>query len=468
MESSLKRAADLKQALLDFVLDADGELATALESFSAEQLSGAQQQGMNSRDLVIHRFLTEGVVGTSTPIDLFLQDQEGLELSTSDRALVLSWKSSFVGLFAITHVSEDGVDVRNWMTDKLYTVKSSDPDELAKLSRLKAGEMLLTQIAPFQAETWLFFSSYISLGKLGKPKLAIAIGNFKKAHKKHLYGDAPELLEEAWKSVEKYHDEFVEFFGAAEVTLSGYHLGKKLKEFQEIALQKRLESLSIDPDQSLGDLADEAGLSEAEIATAAADAGIDAKAVSDVLSNPGKAKMAAPQVELPAHLKNAEQVTVMTHPRWGQLFLANHAQLKAQLAQLDEADEADEASEASEADKEANADLSKQAIAAKLVRRYLDDPEINTFVWHQLAQQYPAPLERLIREVCDRPNFVLSTDLDSLLAESNKPLAPELPEIASVPMHLHNLFQEAVLEVHKDKSKSKAPAKQSFGFKKKA
>ncbi len=464
MESSLKRAADLKQALLDFVLDADGELATALESFSAEQLSGAQQQGMNSRDLVIHRFLTEGAVGTSTPIDLFLQDQEGLELSDSDRALVLSWKSSFVGLFAITHVLEDGVEVRNWMTDKLYSVKSSDPDELAKLSRLKAGEMLLTQIAPFQAETWLFFSSYISLGKLGKPKLAIAIGNFKKAHKKHLYGDAPELLEEAWKSVEKYHDEFVEFFGAAEVTLSGYHLGKKLKEFQEMALQKRLESLSIDSDQSLGDLADEAGLSEAEIATAAADAGIDAKAVSEVLSNPGTAKMAAPQVELPAHLKNAEQVTVMTHPRWGQLFLANHAQLKAQLAQLNEADEANKADEPNEAD----ADPSKQAIAAKLVRRYLDDPEINTFVWHQLAQQYPAPLERLIREVCDRPDFVLSADLDSLLAESHKPLAPELPEIASVPMHLHNLFQEAVLEVHKDKPKSKAPTKQSFGFKKKA
>ncbi len=459
MESSLKRAADLKQALLDFVLDADGELATALESFSADQLSGAQQQGMNSRDLVIHRFLTESMVGTSTPIDLFLQHQESLELSDSDRALILSWKSSFVGLFAITHILEDGVDVRNWMTDKLYTVKSSNPDELTKLSRLKAGEMLLTQIAPFQAETWMFFSSYISLGKLGKPKLAIAIGNFKKAHKKYLYGDAPELLEEAWKSVEKYHDEFVEFFGADEVMLSGYHLSKKLKEFQDIALQKRLESLSIDPDQSLSDLADEAGLSEVEIATAAADAGIDAKAVTEVLNNPGKAKMAAPQVELPAHLKNAEQVTVMTHPRWGQLFLANHAQLKAQLAQLNETNEADE---------EANVDPSGQAIAAKLVRRYLDDPEINTFVWHQLAQQYPAPLERLIREVCDRPDFVLSTDLDLLLAESHKPLSPELPEIASVPMHLHNLFQEAVLEVHKDKPKSKAPAKQSFGFKKKA
>lgn len=453
MESSLKRAADLKQALLDFVLDADGELATALESFSADQLSGAQQQGMNSRDLVTHRFLTEGVVGASTPIDLFLQHQAGL--SDGDRDLLLSWKASFIGLFAITQILEDGVDVRNWMTDKLYTVKSSNPDELTKLSRLKEGEMLLTQIAPFKTDSWMFFSPYISLGKLGKPKLAVAIGNFKKAHKKQLYGDAPELLEEAWKSVEKYHDEFVEFFGADEVTLSGYHLSKKLKEFQEIAVQKRLESLSIDPNKSFSDLADEAGLSEAEIASAASAAGVDAEAVSEALSHPEKTKMASPQVELPAHLKNAEQVTVMTHPRWGQMFLSTYAQLKTQLAQLAQLNEAE-------------VDTSSQAIAAKLVHRYLDDPEINTFVWHQLAQQYPAPLESLIRQVCDRPDFVLSTDLDSLLAEFNKPLEPELPEIASVPLHLHNLFQEAVLEVHKDKPKAKSPAKQAFGFKKKA
>lgn len=453
MESSLNRAAELKQALLDFVLDADGALATALESFSADQLSGTQQQGMNSRELVIHRFLTEGVVEASTPIDLFLQDQASL--SGGDRALVLSWKSSFVGLFAITQVLEDGVTAMNWMTAKNYTLKSSNPDELTKLSRLKAGEMLLTQIAPLNLESWMFFSPYISLGKLGKPKLAIAIGNFKKAHKKHLYGDAPDLLEEAWTSVEKYHDEFVDFFGADQVTLSGYHLSKKFKEFQEIALQKRLESLSIDPNTSLGDLADEAGLSNAEIATAAAAAGMDAKMVSDVLAHPEQTKMAPPQVELPPHLKNAEQVTVMTHPRWGQLFLSTYAQFKTELAKLSETD----------ADSSDKADT---AIAEKLVRRYLDDPDMNAFVWHQLAQAYPAALERLIQTVCDRPDFVLSSDLGALLADYHKPLEPELPEIASVPLHLHNLFQEAVLEVHKDKPKAKAPAKQSFGFKKKA
>lgn len=449
MESNLERAAELKQALLDFVLDADGDLATALESFSADHLSSAQQQGMNSRDLVIHRFLTEGVVGSSTPIDLFLEDQVGL--SDSDRALLLSWKSSFVGLFAITQILEDGVKVMNWMTAKLYTVKPSDPDELTKLSRFKVGDMLLAQIAPFQPEIYLFFSPYIALGRLGKPKLAVAIGNFKKAHKEHLYGDAPELLEEAWKSVEKYHDEFVDFFGAAEVTLSGYHLSKKFKEFQEIALQKRLESLTVDSNASLEELADEAGFSKEEIADAANAAGIDAGLVTQALEHPESAKMATPQVELPAHLKNAEQVTVMTHPRWGQLFLANYAQFKTQLAQL-----------------EVDAAAADTAIAAKLLRRYLDDPEMNTYVWHQLAQDHPAALERLIQEVCDRPAFVLSTDLDSLLAEHQKPLEPELPEIASVPLHLHNLFQEAVLEVHKDKPKAKSSAKPSFGFKKKS
>lgn len=47
------------------------------------------------------------------------------------------------------------------------------------------------------------------------------------------------------------------------------------------------------------------------------------------------------------------------------------------------------------------------------------------------------------------------------MKEFKKPTEPELPESASVPLHLHNLFQEAVLEVNKDKSKNKASKKPS-------
>jgi hypothetical protein len=65
--------------------------------------------------------------------------------------------------------------------------------------------------------------------------------------------------------------------------------------------------------------------------------------------------------------------------------------------------------------------------------------------------------------VLKRPDFKLDSDLNALLQQYNKPIEPELPEIASVPVHLHNLFEEAVAEVDKSKSKSKSTKKTGFG-----
>jgi hypothetical protein len=164
--------------------------------------------------------------------------------------------------------------------------------------------------------------------------------------------------------------------------------------------------------------------------------------------------MMTPKIELPPHLKKAEQVTVLTHPRWGQVFLPNYAQFKASLT---------EATNSSAVDA-ANAGNSTASSAETLARKFLEDPAIPAFVWYQLAEQYPTQLEIVLRTVLERPNFNLSQDLDSVLQEFGKTLQPDLPEIASVPLHLHNLFQDAVVEVSKDKSKKKIKPKTATGF----
>jgi len=71
----------------------------------------------------------------------------------------------------------------------------------------------------------------------------------------------------------------------------------------------------------------------------------------------------------------------------------------------------------------------------------------------------------VLQTVLKRPNFQLDRDLDALLQEFNKPTEPELPEIASVPLHLDNLFQAAVAEVDKTKSKSNSKRRQVSAFK---
>jgi hypothetical protein len=441
MDTVLQRSQELKEALTDFVLDADGDLAVALESFSAEQLTRSQQQNMHQRTLVVDRFITEGRVGNQTPIDLFLKSHA--DLSASDRQLLQGWQRSFVGLFAITQILTDGFELMNWTTAKHYRVHSHPASASQDTERLKEGEILLTQIAPITETDWIFFSPWTALGRLGKPKLAVAIGNFRDNYKKHLYSDAPDLLDEAWKSVERYHDDFVDFFGDEEVTLSGYELGKKLTEFQDKLTQKSFEAAGIDRSKTLEEIAEAAGVSEEELAEAAEAMGTDQQTIAQAWKAQSKTKMAAPQVELPAHLKKAEQVTALSHPKWGQMFLPAYDSLQKLL----------------EAD-----DWTTVPNAAESIRRALEDKEMNAFVWRRLAQRHPQSLETILRAVFARPEFKLEQDLDALLQSYHKPLEPELPDIASVPMHLHELFQEAVVEVNKNKSKTKPKKKTATGF----
>jgi hypothetical protein len=448
METTLKRAGTLKKALLEFVLDAEGDLAIALEAYCAEHLSRfakSQYQDSAQTELVIDSFLNAGKVSDKTPLELFLESLP--ELEERDRRLVEGWQRSFTGLFSVTQVLSGGVELMNWMTAKHYIVKSNGLQPPEQLARLKEGEVVLTRISPVTSTEWMFSNVLILLGKPGKPKLAVAIGNFKKHYKEYLYGDAPELLEEAWHSVEQYHQEFIDFFGSSEITLPGYQANQKLKAFQGAIAQRRLDASGIDSTQSLADLADHAGISRTEITGAAESIGASAVTVDKLLERKTqerqKVVMATPQVDLADHLKKAETLTMFTHPRWGQIFLPTYHQLK-NLLETD--------------------DWQGIENAEKLVIQSLEDSEINAYIWKHLANQYPIRLEAVIQTSLERPHFDLDQDLDKLLQEFDKPLDPELPETASVPLHLHTLFQDAVKEVHKSQSKSKAKQKTGTGF----
>jgi transcriptional regulator with XRE-family HTH domain len=445
----LEQAHQLKQALVDFVLDAEGELAQALETYAAVHLRRGSGDNIQ-QELIIDSFLVEGKVDDKSPLELFIESREDLSESNIDDGvnlpnLIKSWHRSFVGLFAISDVLSDGFEFRNWLTDKYYIVKPSDTQTLEKLSRLKVGEIILTRIFPVNNSYWMFSSPYTIMGKLGKPKLAVAIGNFKENYKNNLYSDAPDLLEEAWLSVEKYHHDFVDFFGSDEITLPGYQLNKKIAEFQELITDKRLAEAGIDSSKSLAEMAAEAGVSEAEIETAAQEFGADSQVVSQILqgkTNNGKSKMVMPKVDLPAELRKAEQVTAISHPRWGQMFLPTYSRMQTILS-----DEDEENIEGNE----------------KLIRHYLEDKSINAFIWYRLAAKYPTQLEKVLQDFLQRPEFKIN-DLDSLLQEFDKPIEPDLPEIASVPIHLHNLFQEALTEINKSKPKAKGQKKPAKGF----
>ncbi|MGG6238879.1 hypothetical protein ACQ4N7_09575 [Nodosilinea sp. AN01ver1] len=453
MNDQLKRSEELKQELYNFVLDADGALATALESYSADRLkrwSETNLQGISRSELAIDMFLTEGQVADQLVLDAFTQSQS--QLSEADQALVKSWRNTFNGLFKVLQVpggdsaagSGDRYQLMNWLTEKQYWVEPNQAQSAEELARLSPGEIVVTRLLPIAADEWTFSGPLMLLGKLGKPKLAVAIGNFKNWFPGYLYGDAPDLLEEAWESVERFHQDFVEFFGGDRVTLSGHELNKKLNEYQDVITQRRLEEAGIDGSKSLQELAAEAGVSEEEIAESVESFGEDGSQVGRLLQNKKAVKMVMPSINLPDDLRRAEAVTVFVHPRWGQTFLKDYNRLTELAAATDEA---------------------STAKLDRLVQKYLKDDAVNAYIWRCLVDENPEPLTASLGRVLERPELT-AADLDEVLVQADKPLEPTLPEIANVPIHLHNLFQEALQEVGQSssKKKSKGKPKRKTGF----
>lgn len=446
MDNILIRANDLYQELSDFILEADGDVAVYLEEFSSlhlSRLSKSQYQGNQDNQMVLSMFASESRIKNKTPIELFIENQNNL--STTDINLLINWQKSFVGLFSVKENSPTGLHLTNTMTDKDYHIKIKNSHEQQQLSRVKPGEILLTRISPLDDKNWIFSGPLTLMGRLGKPKLAVAIGNFKQNYPSHLYGDAPELLKEAWLSVEYYHQQFINFFEYDEITLTGRELEIKLSEFQEVLVNSRLASAGIDNSESLQKIIDESDIDRGEIIESAETIDVDAQKVTNLLDNQVTSKMVTPKIDLPQEILKAPKVTVISHPRWGQIFLTDYEKLKSNFE---------------------NSDFQSNPGQEKIIKDYLKKPEVSAYIFFRLREKYSPQLEKVLQNVLQTPNFSLINDLNQVLEKYNKILSPELPEIASVPIHLNNLFEEALLEVNsKKQSKRKGKTKGKTGFK---
>lgn len=442
MQENIERALQLKQKLIDFAYDAEGEMAIALESYAAKK--GKQNSyGIKQQNLTIDLFITTETIGDQTPLAVFLASAK--DLTSQDIELIKLWQKNFIGLFEIQEITENYYQLFNWLTAKTYKVYGHDTMPEKETSRWQPGEIILTILAPINNNEWFFFSDRIIKGRLSQPKLAVAIGEFRDNYPDFLYADAPELLEQAWDSVAVYHDDFVDYLGGDRITLPGYKLNQKIAELQQKMSQKKLADAGIDSDKSLSQMLAESGTSEAEFAETAGDLGIDAEAVTNTANR--KLSMMTPKVDLPTAIKQAESVTVFSDPRWGQMFLPNFVKFTDLLG-----------SEKPEALGETCYEIS-----LPFIRKYLEQTEANYYVWQQLKQEYPEMLEKLLQNYCHNNDFNLEVDLDELLLKYNKPSTPQLPSIASVPIHLNDLFEAAVAQVQKNKSPTKKKKKKK-GF----
>ncbi|MGI0494973.1 hypothetical protein ACN4EG_24575 [Alkalinema pantanalense CENA528] len=424
---AIDRAEQLKREIIDFIYDTEGEGAIALERYSARQLKQPNPGNWPNRELLLTRFMVEDQTLGETPIETFIQHHP--ELSSAEQQLLRSWPQAIVSLFEITAVLEDGYyQLQNWLTQRSYSVHLGHTSPEIQ-TRLQPQEICLVQIAPLEGDRWMALTKPVLLGRLGKPKLAVAIGNFRQCYRRYLYSDAPDLLEESWRSVEQQYHASQEFFGSAIVTLPGRQLNQRLKTFQDHLSDQQLQKAQVNADEILED-----AISDAEDTLTETE--------NQQLKTAKASKMVIPPMELPPNLQQAEEVTMLTHPRWGQCFLASYASLERYLA----------------SGKGYSIEQATQAL-----RKLFHDPGGPVFIFHHLAEQYPTALETLVQQTLAQPNFTLA-QLDDQLYAMGKSLDPELPDTASVPLHLHELFQEAFVAVSKAQAKKTKPS-QAKGFK---
>ena len=454
LAAQIQQQMALKSALSDFALEAEGDLATALESFSAEHSSRWAKpslSGLSRSELAVDMFVTQGEVAGAPVADLFAQAQEPSEV---ERIWLSQWQRSFNGLFEITKVDLNSAEphryeLMNWLTEKVYSVRANSDLVAEVTSRLETGEIVLARLLPVTEREWTFSGPMTLLGKLGKPKLAVAIGNFRQWFPQQLYGDAPELQAAAWDSVKQQYDDFVAFFGAEKITLPGYELNKQLQVHQEAATDRQLVSVGIDSDRSLKSLVQESGVSEEEIDEVMNAVGDESKAAKVLLESNQSLKMVMPKVKLPDELRRAESVTLLIHPRWGETFLTDYSRLETLLAQ-------------------ASATEEETALIDRLVLKYLQDDKVILPVWQRLVKAHQVALEAALRRVLGQPEFDIKQDLLNAIARYGKSLTPQMPESASVPEHLDRLFKSVLKSLGKDadgkrSGKKKAPKKKS-GF----
>ena len=442
MPTNIETAIQLKQKLVDFVYDSEGYLAIALETYAAQKAT-RNSYGIKQQNLNVDLFVSDGKVGDRTPIDLFLE--ENSDLDPEEVRVIRQWNDNFIGLFEVKSIQGDRFEMMNWLTAKTYKVRSHSGISDKEKSRWQPGEIILTILAPLDDTEWFFFSDRVIKGRLSQPKLAVAVGEFRDNYPDFLYADAPEKLEQAWESVAVYHREFVNYFGDDNLTLPGYKLNQKIGELQQQMSDKKLAEAGLDSDKSLSEILSESGTDEAEFSETAADLGVDTQTVDKIIANKDKLSMVTPKVDLPPEIKQAENVTVFSHPKWGQMFLPNFNNFTDLLAASDWN----------------NPEVKTKGLA--LANKYLEQSEANYYVWQQLKQKYPEALTTLLQEYTEKNDFNLDENLNDLLLKYNKISTPELPVIASVPLHLNNLFESAVAQVQKNKSKGKKKKKQK-GF----
>ena len=282
----------------------------------------------------------------------------------ADVDLASQWVNVIQGVFQVKKLLPNShFELHNLVNDVIYTVATFKHDPLP----LQKSEYIAAKIIAFQ-DYHLFTGVIDRLPTRKKNEIYELVAEIQTHHPKMAFIDNLARLEMAYQIQEEELKDFITFFGADEIVLSGQNLTGKMKEFYHYRyFQKKQGGTSI------------------------------AKTFQEKyhqLPQP-------PSFDHLPQIESLEDIGIIYDKTEGMMLLVNYSQFESVFQRED---------------------FKRIKGYRQLVMGYLEDPNISALPFLRMAKRYPENTAKVFQAILKRKRFSLDKDLPKLL-KKYKPMA---------------------------------------------
>jgi hypothetical protein len=382
----LDRIAELKEALLFYAQS--GPCSRQLKAFFREYLRVDDGLDLLKGAVILGEFvLGYRWPNGSTVISRFLASRR--DLDETDRLVVSGWgQDSFLGVFEITRMIDNGVVGHNLVDDLEYRIFDTACQEW--VIHVELGGFLRTRVTPIASHPgcWMSFDPVQAMAPDSSHEVATEVAGLVMRYPQFVFRN-PEYAKEGWASQAEQRQVFIETFGSDEVVLPIGEADDRMRQFY----------------------------ANAGTGSSAAIPMLSANGVADggQGTHPWRARLAK---EVPG----AETLGVLYDETDGLTYVPDLAKLRALFA---------------------DPALAQVPEYLGLLDDLLHDARFPPVIFRRLADLYPGTADAVWRAALDAPSFTWLSDGEALLS-THRPeyfATPAQPRTTTLPKRMLELLR---------------------------
>ena len=378
--ATLDRFGDIKAALIDFSRRSEfiEDFEAAANDRFGEKDPESEFEWINFQDwFVLQCELEDG----KTIVQHFIEHHKN-SIGKEVRRLLEQWSGVIEGLFEVQGSDNGGINMRNLINEREYTVYATASWEEAELD-LDPGDFVTTRIVP--AMGFHIFSGAFSVTRTGgslqqKANVYKAAVDIQMKHPAKAFQDNEIKLQKSRRAVRDQYDDFLAFFGTDEVFGNGHEILRQYQAFFDYQVFEK-----INPDTGLTPAASY----EQETATA----------------------YEPPTARLPEDVLASDDVAILCDPEEGLSFLIQYRQFLEIFK---------------------NPDLHLERFENEdLVFGYLEADSVSDIPFRKAAKRFPGNFKKVMRHLRKLQGFD-AIEVDNLMREFKPHCFNKLPTTVAI------------------------------------